>query len=100
MRLYAIRNTETNMYAQRLRRTLDGQWYVHWIESLPLDEYQDIEWLNCMIENIILHKVNTNLDKCEILTAERRFVPIKSSIKMKTYKDRHEKNIVMQKLKG
>lgn len=103
MRFYSIKNKITGQYITGLQwRTgkKRGQLGDYTISTDDTPRYQEIDNLNYLIQSLIERKLHSALDDCEIETFERVYVSIKSSIKMKTVRNRIEKREIIKKLKG
>ena len=62
--------------------------------------FRRIDNVNTIIGNIIYHKLQAELDNCEIQTFEQKYVPIKGPVKLTRTVNRLEQERLAEVLKG
>ena len=102
MRYYSIKNKITGQYITGLqwktgKKRGEGSYSVS-NSDVPI--YSEIANINYIIESLIHQKFQSVLDDCEIEAYKKVYVTIKSSIKLKTVRNRIEQREIIKKLKG
>lgn len=104
MRYYAIKHKTLDKYVIGFNFTGKGK-NAHWVLNcfegkIKESVYLDIASVNSIIERAVHYKAHTQLDDYTIENFEKRYVPIKGTIRIKTVRDRIEQRIMVAKLKS
>lgn len=102
MRYYSIKHKPSGTFIrgmqwQKIKRGMTNNYKIVF---QPGPNYEDINSINYKINTIIENKLQAILDECEIETYEKKYISIKSSIKMTTVRNRLEQKALVRKLKG
>lgn len=100
-RVYKLRNTKTGLYFDGVSHKVVGQGYKQFIRYKSIiDYFFDIEDVNYFVTEVIQGGNSEELNDIEILAFEEQSPkPVKSSVKMKTIKERLEAKRILDKLK-
>ena len=96
MVVYSIVNKKTKLYLGGVGVNLKKKPYVAWYWKDPI--YYDLRSLERSIEKLFHKKVQSELDKCEIVAY--KYQPTKTTVNLKKMKDRIGQKFLVKKLKG
>lgn len=102
-RCYCIVHKDTKQVLDKLiyvitRAPITGKYVPHWVDPKTDSSYKCITAVNYIINSMISHQLMSVLDECELITMERKFVPVNGSIKLATIRNRLEQKALVRKL--
>lgn len=102
-RYYRIVHKDTKQVLDKLiyvitRAPITGKYVPHWVDPKTDSSYKCITAVNYIINSMISHQLMSVLDECELITMERKFVPVNGSIKLETIRNRLEQKALVHKL--
>ena len=108
MRFYKIVNKSTGLVLEghtwhpetgRGKKKKPAGYHAVW-NSHVMARFREIDSVNAIIGGIISRKLQAELDNCEIMTFEQKYVPINGAVKLKNTRARLEQEALVATLKG
>ena len=100
MRYYRIVNKDTGLVLFQLNSYSSSSVKARWENPKEDGWYRDIGDINYLVEETIRLKATHILDNCELQAYEKKYIPIKGSVKLATVRNRLEQIAIVNQLKS
>ena len=99
-RYYRIVNKDTGLVLFQINSYSASGVAGRWEDPTSDGYYRDIDDINYIVEETIRLKATYILDNCELQAYEKKYIPIKGSVKLATVRNRLEQIAIVNQLKS
>ena len=99
-RYYRIVNKDTGLVLFQINSYYSSDVEGRWETPDTDGTYRDIDDINYIVEETIRLKATHILDNCELQAYEKKYIPIKGSVKLATVRNRLEQIAIVNQLKS
>lgn len=99
-RYYRIVNKDTGLVLFQINPYSSSGVYGRWEDPAEDGFYRRIDDINYIVDQAILLKATHILDNCELQAYEKKYIPVKGSVKLINVRNRLEQMAIVNQLKS